>query len=60
MNYTYEIARDGLRYAVIQHGRKARKMYVSPTRDNCEDYIARRQCADAYKQRKANHDQRGD
>lgn len=43
MEYTYEIVRDGSRYAVIQHGRKNRKMYVSPTRDNCEDYIARRQ-----------------
>lgn len=57
MEYTYEIVRDGSRYAVIQHGRKARKMYVSPTRDNCEDYIARRQRTDAY--RKGWREQRG-
>lgn len=57
MDYTYEIVRDGSRYAVIQHGRKARKMYVSPTRENCEDYIARRQRTDAYRQRGAAHDQ---
>lgn len=58
MEYTYEIVRDGARYAVIQHGRKDRKMYVSPTRDNCEDYIARRQRTDAYRQGRATHDQR--